>query len=148
MGSVNMLFTNPPAETIRAWLEGVHSIAVVGFSPKPARPSNNIARSMQRYGFRIIPVRPGIAEGLGERAWPDLAAVPERIDLVNVFRAGPHIPGIVDECLRLGLTTIWMQEGAVNEEAALRAVAGGMHVVMDRCILHDYTDLFHKTHKG
>jgi len=54
----------------------------------------------------------------------------------------------VDECLRLGLTTIWMQEGAVNEEAALRAVAGGMHVVMDRCILHDYTDLFHKTHKG
>jgi predicted CoA-binding protein len=139
-----MSFANPDAETIREWLRGVRSIAVVGFSPKPARPSNNIARAMQRYGFRIIPVRPGIESGLGERAWPDLAAVPERIDLVNVFRAPQHIPAIVEECLRLGLKTIWMQEGAVNEAAAERAVAGGMNVVMDRCILHDYTELFRK----
>ena len=134
-----MSFSNPDAEHIRAMLTGVKTIAVVGFSPRPGRPSNNISRSMQRYGFRIIPVRPAISEGLGEKAYRELSAVPEPIDLVNVFRAGEFIPAIVDDCLRLGLKKIWMQEGAVNEEAAERAVAGGMTVVMDRCILRDYT---------
>ncbi len=136
-----MSFTNPDAEHIRAMLTGVKTIAVVGFSPRPGRPSNNIARAMQRYGFRIIPVRPAISEGLGEKAYRELSAVPDPIDLVNVFRAGEFIPAIVDECLRLGLKKIWMQEGAVNEEAAARAVAGGMTAVMDRCILRDYTRL-------
>ena len=134
-----MTFTNPDAQHIRAMLTGVKTIAVVGFSPRPGRPSNNISRSMQRYGFRIIPVRPAISEGLGEKAYRELSAVPEPIDLVNVFRAGEFIPAIVDDCLRLGLKKIWMQEGAINEEAAERAVAGGMTVVMDRCILRDYT---------
>ena len=136
-----MTFTNPDAQHIRAMLTGVKTIAVVGFSPRPGRPSNNISRSMQRYGFRIIPVRPAISEGLGEKAYRELSAVPEPIDLVNVFRAGEFIPAIVDDCLRLGLKKIWMQEGAINEEAAERAVAGGMIVVMDRCILSDYTRL-------
>ncbi len=136
-----MTFTNPDAQHIRAMLTGVKTIAVVGFSPRPGRPSNNISRSMQRYGFRIIPVRPAISEGLGEKAYRELSAVPEPIDLVNVFRAGEFIPAIVDDCLRLGLKKIWMQEGAINEEAAERAVAGGMIVVMDRCILSDYTQL-------
>lgn len=136
-----MSFINPDAEHIREMLTGVKTIAVVGFSPRPGRPSNNISRAMQRYGFRIIPVRPAISEGLGEKAYRDLSAVPDAIDLVNVFRAGEFIPAIVDECLRLGLKKIWMQEGAVNEEAAERAVAGGMTVVMDRCILRDYTRL-------
>ena len=136
-----MTFTNPDAQHIRAMLTGVKTIAVVGFSPRPGRPSNNISRSMQRYGFRIIPVRPAISEGLGEKAYRELSAVPEPIDLVNVFRAGEFIPAIVDDCLRLGLKKIWMQEGAFNEEAAERAVAGGMTVVMDRCILRDYTQL-------
>ncbi len=136
-----MSFANPDAQHIRAMLTGVKTIAVVGFSPRPGRPSNNISRSMQRYGFRIIPVRPAISEGLGEKAYRELSAVPEPIDLVNVFRAGEFIPAIVDDCLRLGLKKIWMQEGAINEEAAERAVAGGMIVVMDRCILSDYTQL-------
>jgi len=136
-----MSFANPDTEHIRAMLTGVKTIAVVGFSPRPGRPSNNISRSMQRYGFRIIPVRPAISEGLGEKAYRELSAVPEPIDLVNVFRAGEFIPAIVDDCLRLGVKKIWMQEGAVNEEAAERAVAGGMIVVMDRCILSDYTQL-------
>ena len=136
-----MTFTNPDAQHIRAMLTGVKTIAVVGFSPRPGRPSNNISRSMQRYGFRIIPVRPAISEGLGEKAYRELSAVPEPIDLVNVFRAGEFITAIVDDCLRLGLKKIWMQEGAINEEAAERAVAGGMIVVMDRCILSDYTQL-------
>jgi len=136
-----MSFANPDTEHIRAMLTGVKTIAVVGFSPRPGRPSNNISRSMQRYGFRIIPVRPAISEGLGEKAYRELSAVPEPIDLVNVFRAGEFIPAIVDDCLRLGVKKIWMQEGAINEEAAERAVAGGMIVVMDRCILSDYTQL-------
>jgi len=134
-------FANPEPDRIRALLKGVKTIAVVGFSPLPSRPSNNISRAMQRYGFRIIPVRPGIGEGLGERAYPDLASVPERIDLVNVFRAGDKVPAVVDECLRLGLKAIWMQEGVINEGAAGRALQAGMTVIMDRCVLDDYTRL-------
>ena len=134
-----MSFVNPEPEQIRALLNSVKTIAVVGYSPKPNRPSHSIAQRMQQFGYRIIPVRPGISEGLGEKAYPDLAAVPERIDLVNVFRASEYVPAVVDECLRLGLTRIWMQENIWNEEAAERAQAAGMTVVMDRCILRDYT---------
>ena len=136
-----MPFVNPKPEQIRALLKSVNSIAVVGYSPKPGRPSHSIAQRMQQFGYRIIPVRPGISEGLGEKAYPDLAAVPERIDLVNVFRASEFIPQLVDECLRLGLKNIWMQENIWNEEAAERARAAGMTVVMDRCIMRDYTRL-------
>ncbi len=136
-----MPFTNPEPDEIKALLQRVKTIAVVGYSPKPVRPSHNIARQMQAFGFRIIPVRPGISEGLGEKAYRDLASVPERIDLVNVFRASEYVPEVVDECLRLELTNIWMQENIWNEEAAERAQAGGMTVVMDRCIMRDYTRL-------
>ena len=138
-----MSFANPEPEEIRALLKGVKTIAVVGFSPRPGRPSNNISRSLQRYGLRIIPVRPGIGEGLGEKAYPDLGAVPPSlgIDLVNVFRAGDKVLPVVEECLALGLKAIWLQDGVVNEQAALRARAGGMRVVMDRCLLRDYTRL-------
>ena len=138
-----MPFTNPQPEQICALLKSVKTIAVVGFSPKPGRPSHSIARRMQGYGYRIIPVRPGISEGLGEKAYPDLASVPVRIDLVNVFRASKYIPEVVDQCLRLGLKNIWMQENIWNEEAAARAQAAGMTVVMDRCIMRDYTRLCH-----
>jgi uncharacterized protein len=139
-----MSFENPGPDAIRALLKSVKSIAVVGFSPKPARPSHSVARQLQRFGYRIIPVRPGISEGLGEKAYPNLSAVPDPIDLVNVFRSPGQVPPIVDECLRLGLKTIWMQEGAANEEAADKAAAGGMTVVMDRCILRDFTRLCHE----
>ena len=136
-----MSFTNPEAEEIKALLQRVKTIAVVGFSPKPGRPSHNIGRRMQGFGFRIIPVRPGISEGLGEKAYPDLASVPEPIDLVNVFRSGKYIPEVVDQCLRLGIKNIWMQEGAEHEESAERARAAGMSVVMGRCIMRDYARL-------
>ena len=134
-----MSFVNPEPEQICALLKRVKTIAVVGFSPKPGRPSHSIARQMQGYGFRIIPVRPAISAGLGEKAYPDLASVPDHIDLVNVFRASEYIPAVVDECLRLGLKSIWMQENIWNEDAAARARAAGMFVVMDRCIGRDYT---------
>ncbi len=136
-----MSFSNPTPDQVRELLKGVKTIAVVGFSPKPGRPSHNIARAMQRYGFRIIPVRPGISEGLGEKAYPDLASVPDRIDLVNVFRASDNVPPVVDQCVKLGLKAIWMQDGVINEPAAARAAEAGMTVIMDRCILRDYTRL-------
>ncbi len=136
-----MPFANPGPEEIKALLRRVKNIAVVGFSPKPWRASHNVARQMQRFGFRIIPVRPGISEGLGEKAYPDLASVSERIDLANVFRSGEYVPEVVDECLRLGIKNIWMQEGAEHEASAERARAAGMTVVMGRCIMRDYTRL-------
>ena len=136
-----MSFVNPDADVIRTLLKSVKTIAVLGYSPKPSRPSHNIARQMQRFGYRIIPVRPGVSEGLGEKVFPDIASVPDHIDLVNAFRNGRYAPQIVDECLRLGIKNLWMQEGCVNEEAAERARAVGMMVIMDRCILRDYTRL-------
>jgi len=132
---------NPSESDIRDLLKRSKNIAVVGFSPKPHRASHNVARQMQRMGYRIIPVRPGITEGLGEMAYPDLASVPERIDIVDVFRASENTTPIFDECLRLGLKTIWLQDGVVNIEAAARARAAGMLVIMDRCVLRDYTRL-------
>ena len=136
-----MPFTNPGPDEIKALLKSVKTIAVVGFSPKPVRASHGVARQMQRFGFHIIPVRPGISEGLGEKAYADLASVPERIDIVDVFRSGKYVPELVSECLRLGIKNIWMQEGAENADAAERAEAAGMTVVMGRCIMRDYTRL-------
>ena len=136
-----MTFSNPDLQEIKALLQRVKNIAVVGYSPKPGRASHGVARQMQRFGFRIIPVRPGISEGLGEKAYPDLISVPETIDLANVFRAGKYIPAVVDQCLRLGIKNIWLQEGAEDEVSAKRAQAAGMTVVMGRCIMRDYTRL-------
>jgi predicted CoA-binding protein len=136
-----MPFTNPGPEEIKALLQRVKTIAVVGFSPKAGRASHGVARQMQRFGFRIIPVRPGISEGLGEKAYPDLVSVPETVDLVNVFRSGRYLPEVVDQCLQLGIRNIWMQEGAEHEESAERARSAGMTVVMGRCIMREYTRL-------
>jgi hypothetical protein len=136
-----MSFVNPEPEQICALLKSVKTIAVVGYSPKPGRPSHSIARQMQGFGYRIIPVRPGISEGLGEKAYPDLVSMPDPVDLANVFRSGKYLPEIVDQCLRLGIKNIWMQEGAEHEESAERARAAGMTVVMGRCIMRDYTRL-------
>lgn len=116
----------------------VRTIAVVGLSPQPARPSHRIARAMQSRGFRIVPVRPLVNEVLGEKAYARLGEIDCPVDLVNVFRAARELDPIVDECLRLGLKRLWIQLGIVNAAAAERARAGGMQVVMDRCI---WTDL-------
>jgi predicted CoA-binding protein len=136
-----MTFPNPEPEQIKALLCSVKTIAVVGFSPKPGRASHGVARQMQQFGFRIIPVRPGISEGLGEKAYPNLDAVPDTVDLVNVFRSGKYVPEIVDQCLRKGIRSLWMQEGAEHEESAQRARAAGMNVIMGRCIMRDYRRL-------
>lgn len=131
------MFANPPLTAICRMLREVRTIAVVGLSPKASRPSHRIARALQREGYRVIPVRPALAEVLGEKAYACLDQVPERVDLVNVFRAPEYADGIVDDCLRLGLPRLWLQDGVVNEAAASRAAGAGMEVVMDRCIWRD-----------
>ncbi len=136
-----MGFANPCEQEIRALLQRVKNIAVVGLSPKPNRPSYVVARALQGFGYRILPVRPAVAEVLGEKAYPSLSAVPDPIDLVDVFRAAEHIDEVVDECIRLKIPAIWIQEGIVNEAAAQRARDAGLFVVMDRCIYKDYVAL-------
>lgn len=132
------MFENPSREQCCALLKSVKNIAVVGLSPNPARPSYGVAKAMQGYGFHIIPVRPAVQEVLGEKAYPRLVDIPVVIDLVNVFRRAEFLDQIVDDCLALGVKFIWIQEGIVNEPAALRARQAGVTVVMDRCIYRDY----------
>jgi len=137
-----MAFTNPSLEEIRTLLERVRRIAVVGLSPKPDRPSYKVASALQVFGYRIIPVRPMAKEILGEKVYADLASVPDKIDLVDVFRAPEQVDEVVDACIALQLPAIWLQEGVVNEAAAQRAQAAGLLVVMDRCVYRDYARLF------
>jgi len=132
---------NPTPEEIRGLLQRVRTIAVVGLSPKPDRPSFAVSRAMQGFGYRIVPVRPAVSEVLGEKAYARLADIPFPVDLVNVFRESAAIPGVVDECLAMGAPALWIQEGIVHDEAAKRARAAGLTVVMNRCIWKDYVAL-------
>jgi hypothetical protein len=136
-----MSFANPDDAALGGLLDRIKTIAVVGLSPQPARPSFRVAQAMQRYGYRIVPVRPLVDEILGEKAYSRLADIPFAVDLVDVFRAAEHLPAIVEQCLALHLPSIWIQEGIVHEDAAQRARAGGMTVVMDRCLLKEYVRL-------
>lgn len=136
-----MPFSNPSLDEIRTLLQEIKTIAVVGLSPKPTRPSHGVAKAMQGFGYRIIPVRPALDEVLGEKAWPDLYALPQKPHLVNVFRAPEHVDAIVDACIELGIEAIWLQDGVINEAAAEKAKAAGIEVVMDRCIYRDYLQL-------
>jgi predicted CoA-binding protein len=137
------MFQNPDSAAIARLLRGARTVAVVGLSANPARPSFGVARALQRFGYRIIPVTPKNSNVLGEAAVADLqqlAAVlqaGERIDIVDVFRQPQHVPQIVDDCIRLGLPALWLQDGVIHEQAATRARAAGIFTVMDRCILRD-----------
>jgi uncharacterized protein len=133
-----MNFQNPTPDAIRELLGRIKTIAVLGLSPKPNRPSHHVAKMMQSFGYRIIPVRPATSEVLGEKAYPSLSALPQPVDLVDVFRASEYLDEVVDECIRLKVPAIWIQEGIVNEAAAQRARDAGLFVVMDRCIYKDY----------
>lgn len=125
-------------ETIKAILDQCHTIAVVGLSSDTMRPSNGVAGYMQRKGYRIIPVNPNESEVHGEKAYPDLAAVPEKIDLVDIFRRSSEAGSVVDEAIRLGARAVWLQEGVIDRAAAARAKEAGLMVVMDRCWLKDH----------
>lgn len=136
-----MAFQNPSANDIQALLQRVKTIAVIGLSPKPGRPSHAVAQAMQRFGYRIVPVRPAVDAVLGEKAYASLAEIPFPVDLVDVFRAPEHLPGVVEACLAIKAPALWIQEGIVHDEAAERARAAGLTVVMDRCIYKDYVAL-------
>jgi predicted CoA-binding protein len=136
-----MSFQNPDADQIKALLQRVKTIAVVGLSPKADRPSYGVSKAMQSFGYRIVPVRPAVDEVLGEKAYAKLADIPFPVDLVDVFRESAAIPAIVEECLAIGAPAIWIQEGIVHEEAAEKARAAGLTVVMDRCIYKDHVRL-------
>lgn len=117
------------------------TIAVVGLSPNPSRPSHNVARYLQAQGYRIIPVNPMVEEVLGEKSYPDLASVPEAVDVVDIFRRPEHVPAIVEAAIAKGVRAVWMQEGIVHQEAAERAQEAGLMVVMDRCMLKEHRRL-------
>jgi predicted CoA-binding protein len=123
-------------------LKNAKTIAVVGLSSNPARASFGVARFLQRQGFRIIPVNPNETEVLGEKAYGALSAVPDEVDIADVFRRPDQVDAVVDDAIKAGIRYLWLQEGIVNHEAAKRAEQNGISVVMDRCILKELARLF------
>jgi predicted CoA-binding protein len=133
-------------DPIHELLSRVKTIAVVGLSGSPLRPSHGVSAYMQLQGYKIIPVNPEIAESLGEESYPSLPEIPrevaEKIDLVNVFRRPQFVDEIVEQAIQLKIPAIWLQEDVINERAAARARAAGMFVVMDLCILKEHRARF------
>jgi len=127
-----------PIEKIRSILSENTIIAVVGLSPKPTRPSHQVARYMQQAGYRIIPVNPGQSEILGQQCYPDLHAIAHKIDIVNIFRRPDRVEPVVRDAIAIGAKVIWMQQGIINEQAAQLAEANGLIVIMNRCISIDH----------
>jgi len=129
-------------DPIREILEQGKTLAVVGLSSKIMRPSNGVAAYLQERGYRIIPVNPHEESVLGEKCYASLDAVPEPFDVVVIFRRSEFVPEVVEAAIRKGAKVVWMQEGVVQEQAAERARAAGLKVVMDRCILKEHAKRF------
>jgi len=119
-------------------LENSKSVAVVGLSDKPYRPSQGVALYLKEQGYKIIPVNPNVDEVLGEKSYASLKEVPEAIDVVDIFRKSEAVGPIVDEAIEIGAKAIWMQEGVLNEEAAQKARAAGLDVVMNKCMMKEH----------
>ncbi|HZR80196.1 MAG TPA: CoA-binding protein [Candidatus Binatia bacterium] len=139
---MNHAFENPPDDEIRRILATPRTVAVVGCSPDPARDSHRIARLLADRGHRVIPVNPTCSEVLGRRCYPDLESIPEPVDMVDVFRRSEHVSGVADEAIAVGARVLWLQLGVIDHDAALRARAAGITVVMDRCPAIEYRRLF------
>ncbi len=141
------MFKNPSAGEIATLLSSARIVAVVGLSADPSRPSHRIARSLQHFGYRVIPVTPTTSSVLGERAVADLDHLSEvlepgeQVDIVDVFRRPEHVAAIVDDVIRLKLPALWLQDGVIDEVAAERARQAGVFTVMDRCIFRDKSAL-------
>ncbi|TMA25274.1 MAG: CoA-binding protein [Deltaproteobacteria bacterium] len=133
-----MAFRNPSPDEIKAFLLRIRTIAVVGLSRDPDRPSYSVAMYLQNNGYKIVPVRPGGGEILGEKVYERLHEVPFKIDVVDHFRRATQVGGHIDEAIALKLPAVWMQEGVVDEAAAERARKAGLFVVMDRCMLKEH----------
>jgi predicted CoA-binding protein len=130
--------TNATPEEVRDILRAAHTIAVVGLSDRLDRASHRVAAYLQRHGYRIIPVNPLVREVLGERAYARLQDVPDRVDLVDIFRRPEHVPEVVEAAIAIGASAVWMQEGIVHNAAAEKARTAGLKVVMDRCALKEH----------
>jgi uncharacterized protein len=137
------MFVNPSPEELARVLRAARTIAIVGLSPDRTRPSHGVAKAMQRFGYRIIPVNPTIESVLGEPAVPSLDQLPdvlgrdEHVDIVDGFRRSRYVSDLVDDCIRLKLPALWLQEGVIDLEAANRALQAGIFTVMDRCIFKE-----------
>ena len=127
--------------TVRDIFEKSKVIAVVGLSPKPERDSHEVAKYLQDQGYRIVPVNPRADTILGEKSYPDLASIPEKVDVVDIFRRSEDVPPVVDQAIEIGVKAVWMQLGIVNEDAAAKAREAGLGVVMDRCMLVEHRNL-------
>jgi uncharacterized protein len=138
------MFENPVKSEIDAFLRRIRSIAIIGLSGTPGRPSHHVAKALQKFGYRIIPVNPQATEILGVRAWPDLDSAIEAagpVDVVDVFRRSEHVAGIVDDAIRLRVPALWFQDGVIDEAAAQRARDAGIFTVMNRCMFRDRSTL-------
>ena len=115
-------------------LDTCKTVAVMGLSPRPDRDSNGVAQYIQEHGYRIIPVNPAAQEILGEKCYPDLASIPDPVDVVDIFRRSEEVPAIVADAIKIGARAVWMQKGVLSEEGASAAREAGLMVVMDECI--------------
>lgn len=127
---------------IRQLLERARTIAVIGYSDRPDRPSHDITHALIRFGYDVYPVNPTVASTTELRVYADLSQVPAPIDIVDIFRRAEAVPEVVGEAIKVGASAVWMQQGIVNEEAARTAEAAGLKVVMDRCIKVEHKRLF------
>ena len=138
------MFDNPAKSEIDTFLRRIGTVAILGLSETPGRPSYNVGRGLQKFGLRIVPVNPSATEILGVRAWPDLASAIQGagpIDVVDVFRRPEHVAAIVDDCIRLGVRALWLQDGVIDDVAAQKARDAGIFTVMDRCMFRDRSAL-------
>lgn len=133
--------TRQSPDDLKRILLQAKTIAVVGLSPNPERPSHGIAQYLQEQGYRIVPVNPTVAEVLGEKSYPNLEALPEPVEVVQIFRKPEDVPSIVEEAILIGAKVIWMQVGILHEAAAERACEAGLQVVMDRCMRATHREL-------
>ena len=122
-------------------LKSSRAVAIVGLSPKPTRPSCKVATYLKKKGYKIISVNPELKEVLGEPSYPDLSSIPERVDVVDIFRRSEEVPAIVEEAIKVGAKAVWMQEGVINESAASRAKEAGLMVVMNKCMRKEHGKL-------
>ncbi len=132
-----MSYTPPSINEIRHFMQSVRTIAVVGLSPNPDRPSHRVASALQQWGYRIVPVHPALDNLLGERAYPTLTSIPFPIDLAEFFINPARLPPLVASSIALQLPGLWLQDGVIHPEAAALAQAAGLFVVMDRCLYRD-----------
>lgn len=134
--------TSVSSDPIADVLRSARTIAVVGLSDNPLRPSHGVAAYLQAQGYRVIPVNPNISEALGEQAYPSLLDVPEKIDIVDIFRRSQFVEEVVDQAIKLKISAVWMQEEVIHKKAAEKARHAGIFVVMDRCILLEHRARF------